>query len=265
MSEVETLLKQFQSVAIGAQPNVKEGQSILSKLKISLLKYQLLPPFTSSPDVVCKQLLEARETYELGALLSVSAKDTASFERHVSILKPYYTDYSALLAKTPSSRRLPIMGLYFSFLLSQSRLSEVHTELELLSDKDRDDVNIRFPLDMERSLMEGSYHKVLSARANMPMPQYTALFMDILDETVRDSIAACTEKAYETFPVKEAAQLLLLEPGSEKLRALIEKRKWVAKDGNFIFSDHLQVNQDLPAHNTIRQTLGYACELERIV
>lgn len=42
----------------------------------------------------------------------------------------------------------------------------------------------RHPIALEQFIMEGSYHKVRSARADVPAESYT-YFMDILMDTVR--------------------------------------------------------------------------------
>ena len=67
-----------------------------------------------------KQLLLARETLELAALVSIAAKDEKSFERHATQVRTYYTDYAHLLPE--SERKWPILGLNLLFLLSQNRM-----------------------------------------------------------------------------------------------------------------------------------------------
>jgi hypothetical protein len=56
----------------------------VSALKLQLIQFELLPPFTGKPAAVKKQLLLARETLELACILSVHARDVKSFERHVA-------------------------------------------------------------------------------------------------------------------------------------------------------------------------------------
>ena len=71
----------------------------------------------------------------------------------------------------------------------------------------RDDPVISFPIDLERGLMEGSYHKVLNAK--VPRPQFN-FFVQILGQTVRERIAECCEKAYSDVQVGDAGALLML-------------------------------------------------------
>jgi hypothetical protein len=47
--------------------------------------------------------------------------------------------------------------------LSANRVAEFHSELELLSPADADDVYVSFAVELEQRLMEGVYNKVRSA------------------------------------------------------------------------------------------------------
>lgn len=69
--------------------------SQLSQLKLMLAERELLYPQPPSPggfDV--DSLVIARDVAEIGALASVHAKDTDSFDRYWSQLKPFYLDLS---------------------------------------------------------------------------------------------------------------------------------------------------------------------------
>lgn len=60
-----------------------------------------------------------------------------------------------------SAYKYQLLGLNLLFLLSQNRVAEFHTELELLpADQIQSNVYIRHPLSLEQYLMEGSYNKV---------------------------------------------------------------------------------------------------------
>ena len=54
-------------------------------------------------------------------------------------------------------------------------------------------------------LMEGSFHKVLLLKGNVPAQNYN-FFMDILIVTIRNEIASCVEKAYTRISTPEAVQ-----------------------------------------------------------
>lgn len=88
--------------------------------------------------------------------------------------------YSHILP--PSPLRRPILGLALLSHLSTSRISQFHTMLEELSttsnEEDKDilnDVYIRWPVELERSLMEGSYTKAWRAKSRAPRKEYEVL------------------------------------------------------------------------------------------
>lgn len=60
-----------------------------------------------------------------------------------------------------SAYKYQLLGLNLLLLLSQNRVAEFHTELELLpSDQIQSNVYVRHPLSLEQYLMEGNYNKV---------------------------------------------------------------------------------------------------------
>lgn len=64
-----------------------------------------------------------------------------------------------------SKQKYQLLGLNLLFLLSQNRVSEFHTELELLPQEIiHKNEFIRHPLALEQYLMEGSYNKIFSAK-----------------------------------------------------------------------------------------------------
>ena len=58
-------------------------------------------------------------------------------------------------------------------------------------------VYIKHPVSLEQYIMEGSYNKVLSLKGNVPAESYN-YFFDILLNTVREEIASCLEKVFNT-------------------------------------------------------------------
>src|SRR5690606_21278479 len=77
-------------------------------------------------------------------------------------------------------------------------------------------IYIKHPIQVEQCLMEGSYGKVWNSRANVPAPEYV-FFMDILMGTIRNEIASCSEKAYTSLPLADAATLLYFKLQDELL------------------------------------------------
>jgi 26S proteasome regulatory subunit N12 len=165
-SEVEAAVQKLRAAFLKDPVDVKQCLKSLSSIKVLLLRFNLVPPF-SGDKLTQKQLLLARETLEIATLVSIEARDFAAFERHVAQLKPYYVDYASLLPA--SERQWPILGLNLLGLLAHNRIGDFHTELELIPTEFHGNLYIKYALELEQRLMEGSYQKVLGARRSAPM------------------------------------------------------------------------------------------------
>lgn len=293
----EALLAQFRtalpiSVSSGAsisEQQVKTAQDIFRKLKIEMTKYQLLPPFPQDQlSTIKQQLAVARESLELGSFLSILSRDAKGFERYVSQLKTYYFDLAHLLPA--SDKQAPLLGLYLLHLLAQNQISHFHTEVELMQHTSStvfaasssssstpslisspsttgmlSSSYITFPIQLEQSLMEGCYTRVLALRASAPLPQFSGFFLDTLVSTVREKIADCAEVAYPSLSVQDTLKLFTLSSEAE-LKEFSTRRGWSIQ-GQTVKLDQKALNKDneTSAMKTIQQTLSYATELERIV
>ena len=67
--------------------------------------------------------------------------------------------------------------------------------------------------------MEGSYTKIIETRDDVPSSTYSN-FMENLVSTVREEIAACSEKAYGYLPIDQACKLFMFS--SEELKNFCE-------------------------------------------
>lgn len=211
-----------------------------------------------------QELVIARDVLEIGAEYSVADKNIQSFERYVSQLKCYYYDYQNQIPD--SQNKYKLLGLNLLFLLSQNRVAEFHTELELLpSDIIKTNVFIQHPLALEQYLMEGRYNKLFLAKGNAPAESYN-FFIDILLDTVRNEIGACLEKAYERVSVQEAAKRLNLQ-SKEAVQKFGQKRNWnLGADGFYHFSSETpKAKEPIPSVELAEMAIGYARELEMIV
>lgn len=211
-----------------------------------------------------EELKIARDVLEIGAEHSVAAEDILSFERYVSQLKCYYYDYQNQIPE--SENKYKLLGLNLLFLLSQNRVAEFHTELELLpSDIIKTDKFIKHPLGLEQSLMEGRYNMLFLAKTNAPSTSYN-FFIDILLDTVRNEIGLCLEKAYERISVQEASKRLNL-PSKEAVQKFGQKRNWIlGSDGFYHFSSETpKAKEPIPSVKLAEMAIGYARELEMIV
>lgn len=202
---------------------------------------------------------------EIGAQWSIASEDIPSFERYMAQLKCYYFDYKSGLPE--SAYKYQLLGLNLLFLLSQNRVAEFHTELELLpSDQIQSNVYIRHPLSLEQCLMEGSYNKIFLAKGNVPAASYN-FFIDILLNTVRDEIGACMESAYDKVSIKDASRMLNLSSEKDTM-AFATKKNWtLTKDGHFYFTapNEKKAEDPIPSGDLATLAIDYARELEMIV
>ncbi|KAG9285824.1 hypothetical protein G9A89_013249 [Geosiphon pyriformis] len=252
------LKKEFES----PQPDLQKCGFYLAKLKISLSQMSLLLPEGEIPSP--KELLIAREILEIGAYWSVRVKDIPSFERYIAQLHTYYSDYSSSLP--PSPQMYPLIGLNLLRLLSQNRIAEFHTALENIEPEQLlENVYIKHPVHLEQCLMEGSYNKVWNSRAEVPAKEYL-FFIDILMGTIRNEIASCSEKAYSSLPLADAATLLFFS-GLQEVLNFASERGWSVNptEKKIYFTTKDDNKVEIPSNSIIQHSLNYARELEQIV
>ena len=211
---------------------------------------------------------------------------------------------TALDALPPSALMHPLLGLNLLHLVVESRLSEFHSERELLPAGAREQGPIKFPLEIEQQLMEGSYSEVLSVTREGPTTEFgrhAKPLVDTLEATVRDEIASCAEKAYKSLSVDAAVALMHLDDAAALREYIAEEKEglWlVGADDRVRFADAgagarararggggaarragqgdarpaaagpaagAGEGSDVNAHVTMAQNIKYATELERIV
>jgi len=282
----EALLASFKA-AFEAEPcNLEKCSEYLAQLK--LIVFSGLPSLVGpSESSVGGEL--AQSTLELACFLSIRQEDLQGFERHVSQLKMYYNDDKA---QKPSEQKHPILGLFLLHLLASDRIGDFHTELELIPLEQHENVYIKRPIELERSIMEGNYAKVLEAHKDFPKTYYP-LFMERLMETVRLKVGASLERSYEHLPVKTAAQMLILSdvaalqefamkenerkaqeeangPGADMTPSLARRApqglvRWEVKGDKLYFKRSEERRLAIPALDIMVNTIGYATDLERIV
>lgn len=195
---------------------------------------------------------------EYAALLAVKSQDIQSFERSLLQLQSYYS------GPEPSRLKHEIQGLNLLRLLATGKISEFHTELELIPMGVRtSDMFIQYPVAMEQYMMEGAYHKVIQSIQKVPSPYYS-FFAQLLGEAVRTQIAECIGRAYARLSFKEVAELLMVK--DEKDLVQYEKQfDWIRNaNGGYDFAK-AAAEARVPKEQIMTQTLALAEELERIV
>ena len=159
--QLQTTLQQLHQTL--QSHNYQQSTALLSKAKIALLNLNALIPSEKSPR---KHLQLARETLELGAIISIRLKDTVSFTRYFQQLQPFYSLPNSVLPRDGSNAS-KVTGLYLLLLLSDGDYAGFHTLLETLEvaaaqekRKLEDDAFVQYPIRLEQALMEGSYDRV---------------------------------------------------------------------------------------------------------
>lgn len=247
-------------------PNLDDCGKLLDQLKVALTQSQLdfLPTLSAGQVADKKDIVLARNILEIGAQWAVAKKEPVLFDRYMAQLKCYYLDYRTSGVEE-SSYKHQLLGLNLLRLLSANRLSDFHTELELLSTEDmQKNIYIKHPVQIEQYLMEGSYNKVFLARNNVPAASYK-FFMDNLLNTIRDEIASCIEKAYEKISFKETQRMMFFDT-PQQMTTYAEGKSWrLGNDKIFYFSCEKKADDVIPSLQLAQQAIDYARELEMIV
>eukprot|EP01067_Filipodium_phascolosomae_P001781 Filipodium_phascolosomae@DN213_c0_g1_i1.p1 len=194
-----------------AECDIPKCKSLLSQLKIRTVHFgcaSLILPSVLNP----RELVIIRDMLELGVLLGIRTKDIRLFESSMTSLKPFYLDFEKDIPS--SSRQYPMVGCYLLFLLTENRVGEFHTEVELWGVADKN-LYVKYAMDLERLIMEGNYNKVVEAAKVVPLPYYS-FFIDRLLKTLQTKIGEWLEKSYSKLPKASAARMLFL-PSTEAL------------------------------------------------
>lgn len=170
MSDLRSIVPELRNALDRNQ--LDAANNLLSRAKRSLLlENALIPTPSTSPQLISL----AREVLEFGAIASIRQTDADTFTRYYQQLQPFYD--LERHASTPgasagnvdfgTSQRSKITGLYLLLLLSSGNSTNFHTVLEGLVEEAslngksvEDDPYIKYPVELERNLMEGSYDKV---------------------------------------------------------------------------------------------------------
>jgi len=265
LQNLHSLVTQFKET-VDKDPS--KAMTLLTQLKKRFITLSTFLPTGGSATAVSTLTKEqkeevqlVRETLEYATLLCAKLRDLSAFELNFSQVKSYFsrTDIEK------SDREYLILGLNLLRLLSQNRIAEFHTELELIPIAQHSNMYIKQPIEIELFLMEGSYHKLRNARDKVPADEYL-VFMDIMMETVRKEIADCMEKAYKSLDLADAQKLLFVDSASQ-LSQFVQMRNWSVHGTVIHFVNPNEAKSAFTdgANDIIGRTLTYAKELERIV
>ena len=194
--ELSSILKQLYDSL--RSHDYSQSPSLLSRAKICLLNLNGLVP---SPHTPRQLLLVARETLELGALVSIRLQDPDAFTRYFQQLQPFYSLPADVLPREGGNVS-KVTGLYLLLQLSQGDYAGFHTTLEALETQAQqaegqasqrgktgtripakgleDDAFVQYPIRLEQALMEGSYDRVWGETKSERVPsEEFAIFSDV--------------------------------------------------------------------------------------
>lgn len=274
MSLLQKLSRDFLSAFDEKKYDV--AADIVPALKFEFAKTGILAP---SGDFDTEDLIAARQLLEMAIIVSIFAnRDQDDIERLISEVRPFY---SPALSLPPSENEPKIFGIYLLLALTNNRISEFHSALEGV-DNPEGDKYLKYPVLLERWLMEGAYDKAWKAitdTTQFPSKEFMCLMKsnaDNLEATVRGEIALCLEKGYDSLPVASAKYLLYLKTDAELEQFVKDRaeRGWQLKAQSLLFKtevekqlveDELEQEAETHEENLISNLLGYASKVDVII
>ena len=246
------------------QGNLAAAEATLKQLKLKLVAFPsfLAPTATSSTRV--PEFMLARECLEAAALLYSRKRDMAGFDMHYDMLRPYYDADFEGLDVPPSERRLVLQGLNLLRLLVGSRLADFHSVYEVMPRDEQNSLYIKFPVVLERYLAEGSFNKLLQARAKAPSNEYLPL-LEMLEHTVRTEVAKCVPAAYASISADGARQLLMLQADKDVVD-VAQRHNWQRQGGNYMFESAVaRVETVVPFKRVVTEHLVHVRQIQDVV
>lgn len=156
----------------------QEIAAALSQAKRVLLTHSLLLP---NPKAPAPAHAAARYILETSSLLAIRAQDPDAFTRYYAALGPFYElPRDAYPKGEEKGQRSKVTGLYLMLLLTKGDYAGFHTLLEGLEGEGAGpegselDGAVKYPVMLERWLMEGSYDRVWQATkgGDLPSPEF---------------------------------------------------------------------------------------------
>ena len=230
-----------------------------------MTKLPSLPPRMEATPQASDERALARDVYEAAVLYLSSKGDDAGFDRNFSMLLPYYleTELSSSM-EHGSGRESLLWALRLLTYLVQNRIADFHATVELLPTGLISTPEVAQVMELEGWMMQGSYAKVGDAQKAAVSPYFVPLLQRIVI-TARNEIASCSQAAYETLKLEDAASILGVS--QKELPSVCEAYGWEIHDGTVILQkkSDAQVVKAIDKEQVIDNCLQYAKELEQIV
>lgn len=206
-------------------------RKLIVQIKLAQSGLYFAPPEGNPQDLLAARASQQRGNLTPGSILEIATfhslrrGNLAAFAQYNAALQPFYVNLAKTLPASPN--RPIIIGLELLAMLSEGKYSQFHMTLEALDVSELGDVFVRWPVDLERWMMEGAYNKIYRARERVPREEYKIL-LDRLMGTIREQIALTIETSYPSLALQNAAQLLFFKSGeTSQLVAFAKEVSWV--------------------------------------
>lgn len=134
-------------------------------------------------------LNDSLEAFTAAAFSYLAVNDVSQFEKHATLVRsliPQVQDDSAVL----------IVGLLLIHLLASDRVGDFHVALHLLPNSVLEHRFIKYPVELERSVMEGNYAKVLSANRPHEFTAHIGALNEAVSAKAREVMANATQRIF---------------------------------------------------------------------
>lgn len=220
--------------------------------------------------LVLEEALKSHKVYqdilEMACFWAAHSRDGVSFERYFNQLSSViYFAVGQHFKDITGNRKWTLIGLQLLNLLITGRVSDFYILVEHLPE-DCLLVNpfIQFPLKLEQFLIEGTYHRILSARSDVPAPEY-AWFIDGLSESIRNDILLCTEASMSSLSSQRLASLFLAN-GKTDLNAIINERGWSLAANDVVhFNKRNEKDVTFAPNVQVSRVLEYSRHIEQMI
>ena len=233
------------------------------KLAQSLRSQLLLSANTQTPQTIGIMC----EVLEISALLTLLLGNLEQFDNLAAQLQAIYFEKSASFQSAGNASLL--VALMLMRLLTDNKIAEFHLLLERIQNWSAiySDQLISFPVNLEQSLMEGSFRQVLVSVSNAPSP-YFAPFNSVVAHAVRETIASGAQCSFEWLTLGDLGKMLFLGSVEEVIQ-FARGREWniSADNTKVLFSVETSVEHEASAYCTqmLLANLGLAREMESII
>ena len=240
-------------------------EELITSIKKCLIFFPTFMNPAAESATAVQEVTLSREVLEHAVLIAARRKDLNAFEAAYMQLRSCYNDVTdGAVAK--SERQYLITGLNLMRLLVTSKIAAFHSELEVIPFAEHKNMYIRFPILLERYLVEGSYNKLLHARSQVPSNEYIAV-VELFEDTVRYEVQQCIPRSYARLSLDEAQKMMMLS-SREEVAAIGKKNEWqVSEDGAyFVFCQEEAIaKHEIPYREMLQHHISFAADLQRVV